>query len=359
MRGRLRAERGQTSVEYLGVILVVAVIVAGLVTASPGVSNALGTGLRRAVCLIVRSDSCPDAAGKGTQLGAAPKPKGHGGGGPLGFVKARAGDVGDAAKATGGFVGDVGVGAYDSVKGTLTLGWELSSTRATIDPDGFSRDARAFGKATWYGITHPAELGKALIDWNDLTGGHPGKAVGQWLPDIALAFFTAGVGTAADGGIEAARDLSRVEKAAEAARDLSRVEKAAEAVQAAERKVLAPSTIRFSQTSVSNVEEVVASMRVSGWVGESIDIIRMPDGGLTTLDNTRVLAAEEAGIDVEANVHSFDESLPDQLIARFTTPKGGAPKTWGEAVMNRIGAQNAPFRNAWPFGSPLTGWSGF
>src|SRR5207237_10092997 len=48
-------------------------------------------------------------------------------------------------------------------------------------------------------------------------GGHPGKAVGQWLPDIALAFFTAGVGTAADGGIEAARDLSRVEKAAEAA----------------------------------------------------------------------------------------------------------------------------------------------
>jgi hypothetical protein len=29
------------------------------------------------------------------------------------------------------------------------------------------------------------------------------------------------------------------------------------------------------------------------------------------------------------------------------------------AVMNRIGAQNAPFRNAWPFGSPFTGWSGF
>jgi hypothetical protein len=113
MRSRLRAERGQTSVEYLGVIVVVAVIVAGLLTASPGVSNALGSGLRRAVCLIVGHDSCPDAA--------VPKPKRHGSGGPLGFVKARAGDVADAAKATGGFVGDVGVGAYDRVKGTLPL----------------------------------------------------------------------------------------------------------------------------------------------------------------------------------------------------------------------------------------------
>jgi hypothetical protein len=233
MRSRLRAERGQTTVEYLGVILLVAVIVAGLVTASPGVSNALGTGLRRAVCLIVGSDSCPGAAGKGTQLGAAHKPTTHGGG-PLGFVKARAADVADAAKATGGFVGDVGVGAYDSVKNTLVTGFELSPTRAAIDPDGFAKDARKFGKGAWYGVTHPVELGKALIDWPDLTGGHPGKALGQWLPDIALALLTGGLGTAADGS-EAAQGLSRAEKAAESARDLSRAEKAAEVARAAER----------------------------------------------------------------------------------------------------------------------------
>src|SRR5438132_5184491 len=41
-------------------------------------------------------------------------------------------------------------------------------------------------------------------------------AVGQWLPDIALALLTGGLGTAADGSTEAARDLSRVEKAADA-----------------------------------------------------------------------------------------------------------------------------------------------
>jgi hypothetical protein len=239
MSRRLRAERGQTSVEYLGVIVVVAVILAGLIAATPGGSSVVGTGLRRAVCLIARSDSCPKAHAK-TPLRPAVKPKGRGDGGPWNFLKDRAGDVADAAKATAGFVGDVGVGAYDSVKGTLTMGFELSPTRAAIDPEGFLRDARKFGEGTWYGITHPKELGKALIDWPDLTGGHPGRAVGQWVPDIALLLLTGGLGTAADGGAEAARGLSRAEKAAESTRDLSRAEKAAAAARVAEKEAISP-----------------------------------------------------------------------------------------------------------------------
>ena len=223
MRSRLRAERGQTSVEYLGMIVVVAVILAGLIATTPGVGDLIGSGLRRAICLIAGSDPCPDPTGKGTRLAPVPKPKSRNDGGVWGFLKSRAGDVADAAKTTGGFVGDVGVGAYDSVKGTLTLGYELSPARAAVDPEGFLRDGRSFAKGTWFGLTHPAELGKALIDWKDLTGGHPGKAVGQWLPDIALALLTGGLGTAADGSTEAARDLSRVEKAADAARAAERI----------------------------------------------------------------------------------------------------------------------------------------
>src|SRR5207302_522969 len=71
MRSRLRAERGQTSVEYLGMIVVVAVILAGLAAASPTVGNVVGAGLRRAVCLISRSGSCPDAPSRGG-LGSSP-----------------------------------------------------------------------------------------------------------------------------------------------------------------------------------------------------------------------------------------------------------------------------------------------
>lgn len=99
-------------------------------------------------------------------------------------------------------------------------------------------------------------------------------------------------------------------------------------------------------------------MRTDGWVGDTIDVVRMSDGALTTLDNTRVLAASRAGIEVEAVVHGFDDALAPEMIERFTTPRGYAPSTWGEAVTLRIGNQNRPFRTAWPQGSPFTGWDG-
>jgi hypothetical protein len=112
-----------------------------------------------------------------------------------------------------------------------------------------------------------------------------------------------------------------------------------------------PSEIRFSQTSVNGSDEIIASMKANGWKGDPIDVVRMPDGSLTTLDNTRVAAAREVGIDVQANVRSYDTPLPDQAtIDRFTTKKG-VPKTWGEAIELRVGKQKADFRNNNPMGS--------
>jgi len=49
-------------------------------------------------------------------------------------------------------------------------------------------------------------------------------------------------------------------------------------------------------------------MRANGWQGDAIDVVRMPDGKLTTLDNTRVLAADQAGIQV------FKPSIRIQLF---------------------------------------------
>jgi hypothetical protein len=99
-------------------------------------------------------------------------------------------------------------------------------------------------------------------------------------------------------------------------------------------------------------------MRADGWIGEPIDVVRMWDDGLTTVDNTRVLAAHQAGIGVLARVHAFDEALLGDMIGRFTTRKGGVPSTWRDAVLNRIGIQNVPYRTRSPAGSPFTGWSG-
>ncbi len=87
-------------------------------------------------------------------------------------------------------------------------------------------------------------------------------------------------------------------------------------------------------------------------MGEPIDVVEMPDGVYTTIDNTRVAAARNAGIDVKANVHSYNEPLPQEYIDRFTT-KNGIPSTWGEAIQLRIGKQKASFRN----NNPMGGWN--
>lgn len=115
---------------------------------------------------------------------------------------------------------------------------------------------------------------------------------------------------------------------------------------------ISPETIRYSQTSVNGSAEIIESMKEHGWKGDPIDVVRMDDGQLTTLDNTRVVAARAAGIDVKANVHGYNDPLPNQAtIDRFTTPRGGAPRTWGQAVENRIGKQLSGFRRRSPRGS--------
>ena len=76
--------------------------------------------------------------------------------------------------------------------------------------------------------------------------------------------------------------------------------------------------IRFSQNTVSfgktdrttseayTYDDLVKSMRTNGWKGDPVDVVRMPDGRLTSIDNTRIRAARAAGIDMQANVRSFD-----------------------------------------------------
>jgi len=110
--------------------------------------------------------------------------------------------------------------------------------------------------------------------------------------------------------------------------------------------------IRFSQTSVNGSQEIIDSMRKNGWVGDPVDVVTMPDGNLTTIDNTRVVAAQIVGIKVKARVHAYDEHIDDPKTARrLSTKRGGIPNTWGEAATYRIAKQNRTFRNKYPMGS--------
>lgn len=130
---------------------------------------------------------------------------------------------------------------------------------------------------------------------------------------------------------------------------VARVGKAADAIYE-----ISPKLVRFSQRTVNDVAAVAKSMRRRGWRGAPIDVVEMADGGFTAVDNTRVLAAHRAGIDVHAVIHGADELLPAESVGRFTT-KAGVPRTWGDAIRLRIQNQGAAYRKRYPSGSPITG----
>jgi len=126
------------------------------------------------------------------------------------------------------------------------------------------------------------------------------------------------------------------------------------------RASLDPNEVRFSQNSVSyakrdrltgeryTYDDLVDSMRTHGWQGDPVDVVRMPDGRLTSMDNTRIAAAREAGIDVQATIRGFDEPVSPQMIL----DRGWADNTtWGKALTSRIQNQSGGFGASNPYGS--------
>jgi len=122
-----------------------------------------------------------------------------------------------------------------------------------------------------------------------------------------------------------------------------------------EAVTLEAKAIRFSQSSVTGVSEIQTSMAKSGWKGAAVDVVKMSDGKLTTLDNTRVLAASRTETPVKANVHAYDKAIPASMAERFPNKKGALPSTYGQAVENRIQNQASGFRKQYPQGGNITG----
>jgi len=85
-----------------------------------------------------------------------------------------------------------------------------------------------------------------------------------------------------------------------------------------------------------------------------IDVVRMPDGGLTSLDNTRIAVLNaQGGGQILGRVRAFDDPLIQAEIDRFTIrgSQPRVPETWGDAVTFRIEKQGDQFRNLYPYGT--------
>ncbi|MFB4720786.1 hemagglutinin repeat-containing protein [Enterobacter chuandaensis] len=128
--------------------------------------------------------------------------------------------------------------------------------------------------------------------------------------------------------------------------------------------ILNANDVRLSQNTVSfnkterdtkqkyTYDDLVTSMRKDGWKGDPVDVVTMPDGKVTSIDNTRIAAAREAGIDVKATVRNYNDKLTAAEMLRFSDPKRGlSPTTWGEAITGRINKQSGSFSKDNPYGA--------
>jgi len=127
-----------------------------------------------------------------------------------------------------------------------------------------------------------------------------------------------------------------------------------------EEVTLKADDIRFSQNSVSfkkkdritgekyTYDDLVSSMKKDGWKGEAVDVVKMPDGKVTSMDNTRIRAAREAGVDVKANVRDYNAPISSEM----KKARGWENySTWGEAITGRIQKQSGGFSKKNPLGS--------
>ena len=117
-------------------------------------------------------------------------------------------------------------------------------------------------------------------------------------------------------------------------------------------KTFQSSSIRFSQSSIKGTDyAAIKSLMKEGKDLGSIDIVKMKDKIYTSLDNKRLMAAQDLGKDIKANAHSYDDALDDVTKERILKQHGVEAKTWGEAIEARTKGQDKYLSRDSPSGS--------
>ena len=129
-------------------------------------------------------------------------------------------------ESAGHFVAEIGRGAWEATAGLAELAWSISTVRMMVDPAGWQRDVTGLAEGLAYGVTHPVEFGKAILDW-DTWAESPGRAIGHLVPDLLITLATAGGGAAARGA-RAAKAADELADVGSTFRRLDRLEDASQ-----------------------------------------------------------------------------------------------------------------------------------
>lgn len=118
-----------------------------------------------------------------------------------------------------------------------------------------------------------------------------------------------------------------------------------------------PGDLKYSQSRVNyNVLDLEDSMRLDGWRGDPLDVVRAPDGSLVSIDNRRLVAANEVGLrEVPVRIHDAGSPLPQDWVAPLADGKRNrfqGLQTFGEAVTDRTARQGQGFPEWGNYGTP-------
>lgn len=236
-----------------------------------------------------------------------------------------------------------GVGAHvigfgEGVANNLTGLWE-----AARNP---KQTAKSMGNATVWLV-----VGSQFSEQVDNTLGTNSSGAGD---AILNSVYTGGKDLVNGNGIQRGRVLGDLSTAILGAKGLDKLGKLAKLAIPTRFAVFVDSElIRFSQKTMNGpvFDKIVKSMKANGWDGAAIDIVKMKDKMYTALDNKRLAAAQEAGIEAKVKVYNYDDVLPKARADAFEKQYGSRPKTYGEAVEMRVEGQGAKFKAENPNGS--------
>jgi Flp pilus assembly pilin Flp len=371
----LRDRRGASLVEYALVVGLVAIV--ALTGYRAFGSALLDKSEAHAAC--VESFSCgpgndPGAGSDAITLGApAPTDGNNSSGGDNGN-----GNGDDGGGGFWGGVGDFFSGAWGTTKSVAT-GFFVDGAWGTVKGVWtIVTNPVDTAKGLWTAVTNPVDTWNAIKDgvvtaWNE----DPARLIGAGLFEVVTLPVAALKATKASKLATATKVADKLDDAGDVAKTVDKVDDVgkttkvddAAAAAAAARKAAPhakPSEIHFSQKSVSDtlsdgtpLTDVVENMRVNGWdyTKPSPDVVRMADGRLVSLDNRRIVAARQAGLDeIPLELHAGADKIPADQASRFALkkgftdpdtgkvyPKGTVPDTWEEAIKFRGRNQGGGF----------------
>lgn len=229
-------------------------------------------------------------------------------------------------ESAGHFVAEIGRGAWEATAGLVELVWSISTVRMMVDPQGWERDVTALGEGLLYGVTHPVEFGKAILDW-DTWQESPGRAIGHLVPDLLITLATAGGGAAARGAraAEVADELAdmgttvqRLDRISDTSQRLSFLERARRLLPGRERPLPPP-----------NLPVGSPAGRAAAFQGHA------PYPGVDDWYTVRVRAGDEFGA-------GSVSTMPELPFSGFAVPRSVADDVGGNARELFEGVQVKP-----------------